>query len=436
MARLEVTDAVHIGAEIAFLILLIFLSAYTSCAETAITSLTHGRIVYLVNEHKRKRRALTHLLEEPNDLITALLLLNNLITVTAASVMTLIVVQLMPELSPGLQGTIATAVMTVSLLVFGEITPKNFAKHNAEWLTLLLINQIHFLARVLKPMVSLFRWIAFGIVRLFGIDLREKEPVTMSDEQIETLVDAGEESGLLGQTEGDMIRRILEFDELTVEQVMVPRPDVRAIEVATSLGAARALVAKDGHSRFPVYQGVPDNVVGTLHAKDLLREGAGSSRGLRDILRPAVYVPTSQPINVLLRELRRRKVHMAVVVDEFGGMAGIVTMEDILEQIVGEIEDEYDLPVTPIRRISGDEAIVAGDTALIDLNRAMGLELEDEDVVTVNGLVQSRLGAMAKVGDEVRVGGVTLKVEQATDREVTSVRVLVQHRDFDDEAAA
>ncbi len=321
----------HIGAEIAFLILLIFLSAYTSCAETAITSLTHGRIVYLVNEHKRKRRALTHLLEEPNDLITALLLLNNLITVTAASVMTLIVVQLMPELSPGLQGTIATAVMTVSLLVFGEITPKNFAKHNAEWLTLLLINQIHFLARVLKPMVSLFRWIAFGIVRLFGIDLREKEPVTMSDEQIETLVDAGEESGLLGQTEGDMIRRILEFDELTVEQVMVPRPDVRAIEVATSLGAARALVAKDGHSRFPVYQGVPDNVVGTLHAKDLLREGAGSSRGLRDILRPAVYVPTSQPINVLLRELRRRKVHMAVVVDEFGGMAGIVTMEDILE---------------------------------------------------------------------------------------------------------
>jgi len=214
---------------------------------------------------------------------------------------------------------------------------------------------------------------------------------------------------------------------------MVPRPDVRAIEISTSLDAVRAIVVKDGHSRFPIYQGVPDNVVGTLYAKDLLREGAKSGRSLRDLVRPAVYVPTSQPINVLLRELRRRKVHMAVVVDEFGGLAGIVTLEDILEQIVGEIEDEYDLPATPIRRVSADEAVAAGDTALIDLNRTMGIDLEEGDVVTVNGLVQSRLGAIARVGDEVRVDGVLLKVEGATDREVTSVRVLVQ-RDAEEDA--
>ncbi len=424
----------HIGAEIALLILLLILAAYTSCAETALTSLTHGRLRYLINEHRRKRQALTRLLEEPNDLLTALLLLNNLISVSAATVMTLIVVQSMPHLSAGWQGTIATAVMTFSLLVFGEITPKNFAKHNAEWLTLLLVNQVYWLARALRPVVAMFRGIAFGIGRLFGIDLREKEPVSVSDEQIETLVDAGEESGMLGETEGDMIRRILEFDELTVEQVMVPRPDVRAIEISTSLDAVRAIVAKDGHSRFPVYQGVPDNVVGTLHAKDLLREGPAPARTLRDLLRPAVYVPTSQPINVLLRELRRRKVHMAVVVDEFGGMAGIVTLEDILEQIVGEIEDEYDLPETPIRRLSADEAIVSGDTAILDLNRAMGVDLSDDDAVTVNGLVQNRLAAMAKVGDEISSGGVTFRVEQATDREVTTVRVLVR-RDEGEEAA-
>ncbi len=423
----------HIGAEIALLVVLVVLSAYCSCAETALTSLTHGRLRYLINTHRRKRRALTRLLEEPNELITALLLLNTLVNVTATAVMTLIVVQTMPDLSAGWQGTIATAVMTVSLLVLGEITPKNFAKHNAEWLTLLLINQVYALARALKPVVAVFRALAAGIVRLFGIDLKKREPVSVSDEQIETLVDAGEESGMLGQTEGDMIRRILEFDELTVEQVMVPRPDVRSIEVGTSLDAVRAIVAKDGHSRFPVYQGVPDNVVGTLHAKDLLREGTGPARTLRDLLRPAVYVPTSQPINVLLRELRRRKVHMAVVVDEFGGMAGIVTLEDILEQIVGEIEDEYDLPVTPIRRISADEAIVGGDTPILDLNRAMGIELEGDDVVTVNGLVQNLLGTMPKTGDEVSAGGVTFVVEAATDREVTTVRILVR-RGVDEEA--
>ncbi len=421
----------HIGWEIALLVLLLALSAYTSCAETAITSLTHGRLRFLINEHPRRRRALSHLLEEPNDLITALLVLNNLISVSAASVMTLLVVQTMPHLSAGWQGTIATAVMTVSILVFGEITPKNFAKHNAERLTLLLINQVHWLARVLKPVVALFRGIAFGIVRLFGVDLRDKEPIAVSDEQIETLVDAGEESGMLGETESDMIRRILDFDEVKVEQVMVPRPDVRALEVSISLDAARDVVARDGHSRFPVYQGVPDNVIGTLHAKDLLRESPGSTRTLRDLLRPAVYVPTSQPINVLLRELRRRKVHMAVIVDEFGGFAGIVTLEDILEQIVGEIEDEYDHPVAPIRRLSADDAVVAGDTALIELNRTMGLDLEDDDAVTVNGLVLNRLGTMAKAGDEVRVGAVTLRVEQATDREVTLVHVAVR-RDGDD----
>ena len=425
----------HIGAEIALLVFLIVLAAYCSCAETAITSLTQGRLRHLINAHPRKRRAFTRLLKEPNELITTLVLLNNLVNVTATAVMTLIVVQSMPTLSPGWQGVIATAVMTFSLLVLGEITPKNFAKHNAERLALLMINQVYGLARALKPIVFFFRAVASGIVRLFGVDLTKKEPVTVSDEQIETLVDAGEESGMLGESEGDMIRRILEFDELTVEQVMVPRPDVRAIEVGTSLEAVRAIVAKDGHSRFPVYQGVPDNVVGTLHAKDLLREATGSAKTLRDLLRPAVYVPTRQPINVLLRELRRRKVHMAVVLDEFGGLAGIVTLEDILEQIVGEIEDEYDLPATPIRRVSADEAVVAGDTAILDLNRTMGLDVLDDGVVTLNGLVQSRLGAMAKVGDEVSVGGVTFKVEQATDREVTTVRVLVD-RHLDEEASA
>ncbi|MCX6100989.1 MAG: DUF21 domain-containing protein, partial [Candidatus Bipolaricaulota bacterium] len=205
----------HIGAEIALLVVLVVLSAYCSCAETALTSLTHGRLRYLINTHRRKRRALTRLLEEPNELITALLLLNTLVNVTATAVMTLIVVQTMPSLSVGWQGVIATAVMTVSLLILGEITPKNFAKHNAEWLTLLLINQVYGLARGLKPVVVLFRALATGIVRLFGIDLKKREPVTVSDEQIETLVDAGEESGMLGETEGDMIRRILDFDELT-----------------------------------------------------------------------------------------------------------------------------------------------------------------------------------------------------------------------------
>jgi putative hemolysin len=417
---------VSIGAQIALLLFLLVASAYFSSAETAITSLARGRLRYLINTHGRKKRGLTHLLEEPNDLITALLVLNNLVNVMASSLMTLVFIRILPATSQGIQALIATIVMTISLLIFGEITPKSFAKHNAERLTLLTINQIYAMTRLLRPLIWLFRGAAHTVGRVFGVDLSEMEQIDVSDEQIETLIDASEESGLLDQADGEMIRRILDFDEMTAEQVMVPRPDVQAIELATPLEEVQKIFARDGHSRFPVYQEVPDAIVGTLYAKDLLScDPSDPQMTLDRLLRPAYYAPTTQPINVLLREFQRQKVHMAVVIDEFGGMAGIVTLEDILEEIVGEIEDEYDRPTALLQRISSDEALATGDTAVHDLNRAMDIELPEDEGVTINGLIQHRLGTMAKLGDRVVVGRVTLLVERATDREITSARVRV-----------
>ena len=423
-----------LGAQFALLFGLIVLSAYFSSAETAITSLARGRLRYLINTHEKKRRGLTHLLGEPNDLITALLVLNNLANVMASSLMTLIVITVLPSLPVYQKGLIATAIMTISLLIFSEITPKNFAKHNAEHFTLATINQIYALARALRPIILVFRGIARGIGRLFGIDLSEQEPLEVSDEQIETLIDASEESGLLDVADGEMIRRILDFDEMTAEQVMVPRTDVQAIEIETTAEEAREIVARDGHSRFPVYKEVPDDVIGTLYAKDLLAADLSDpSITVRKLLRPAYYAPTTQPINVLLREFQRQKVHMAVVVDEFGGMAGLVTLEDILEEIVGEIEDEYDRPAVLLKRLSTDEAVITGDTAIHDLNRAMDIELPEDEGITVNGLIQHRLGTMAKTGDRVDVEGIALLVERATDREITSVRVIVDRRRDDED---
>jgi len=427
---------VSLGAQLALLIVLIVLSAYFSSAETAITSLARGRLRFLINAHKKKSRGLSLLLEEPNDLITALLVMNNLTNVMASSLMTLIVVTVLPAIPSYQKGLIATGVMTVSLLVFSEITPKNFAKHNAERFTLATINQIYALTRLLRPIIFIFRGIARGIGRLFGVDLSEQEPLEVSDEQIETLIDASEERGLLDEADGEMIRRILSFDEMTAEQVMVPRTDVQAIEIGTPIDEARSTVARDGHSRFPVYEEVPDSVIGTLYAKDLLASDlTDPSITLRKLLRPAYYAPTTQPINILLREFQRQKVHMAVLIDEFGGMAGIVTLEDILEEIVGEIEDEYDRPTALVKRLSADEAVITGDTAVHDLNRTMDIDLPEDEGVTVNGLIQHRLGTMAKAGDQVEIALVTLRVERATDREITSVRVIVD-RDGDDEESS
>ena len=366
------------------------------------------------------------LLDEPNDMITALLILNNLTNVGSSSLMTLLAVRVIGHGLPAYQaGFLATGVMTVSLLIFGEITPKNFAKNNAERFTLATINQIYLFTRVLRPFIFVFRGIASMIMRLFGEDLAQEEPLAVSDEQIETLIDASEERGLIDAQDGDMIRRILDFDEITAEQVMVPRMDVRAIEVRTSPRRAREIVAEDGHSRFPVYDKLPDNVVGTLYAKDLLAQVDNPQTSLHGLLRPIYYTPTTKPINVLLREFQREQVHMAVVIDEFGGMAGIVTLEDIIEEIVGEIEDEYDSPAVLIKRISPDEALVSGEVSVHDLNRSMNIDLPEDEGVTITGLLLHRLEAMPNVGDEVTVGPVSLTVKETTEREITAVSILV-----------
>ena len=424
-----------IGAQIALLVFFIVCSAYFSSAETAITSLDEGRLHYLVKTHRKRKRGLSLLLDEPNDMITALLILNNLTNVAASSLMTLLAVRVIGHGLPSYQaGLLATGVMTVSVLIFGEITPKNFAKNNAERFTLATINQIYLFTRVLRPFIFVFRRIASMIMRMFGEDLAQEEPLAVSDEQIETLIDASEESGLIDVQDGEMIRRILDFDEITAEQVMVPRMDVQSIEVRTSPRRAREIVAEDGHSRFPVYAKVPDNVVGTLYAKDLLAEVDNPQMSLHSLLRPIYYAPTTKPINILLREFQRERVHMAVVIDEFGGMAGIVTLEDIIEEIVGEIEDEYDSPAILIKRISLDEALVSGEVSVHDLNRTMDIDLPEDEGVTITGLLLHRLEAMPNVGDEVRVGPVVLTVKETTEREITTVSILVD-RDQEEEEA-
>ena len=416
----------HISAQLALLVFLIAASAYFSSTETAVTSLARGRLRYLINNYPKKKRGLTLLYDEPNDMITALLVLNNLSNVMASTVMTLVIIESLPALSATLQGLIATGVMTVSLLILGEITPKNFAKHNAERLTLWTINHVYAMTRILRPFVFVFRGIAHGIGKAFGVDLSEQEPIEVSDEQIETLIDASQESGLLDEAGGEMIRRILDFDEMTAEQVMVPRTDVQAIEINTLPSEARDFVIQDGHSRFPIYDEIPDKVTGTLYAKDLLGcDLTDPNMSLKQLQRPAYYAPTTQPINLLLREFQRQNVHMAVVIDEFGGMAGLVTLEDILEEIVGEIEDEYDRPTALVKRLSADEALITGDTAVHDLNRTMDIDLPEDEAVTINGLVQNRLGAMAKQGDEVQIGPVQVLVERASDREITTARLIV-----------
>jgi len=404
------------------LFILIILSAFFSGSETAITSMERARLGYLAKEHPRKSKALKVLIEDPNSLITAIVIANNFVNIFASSIATILSIQLLQRfLTNAEAGLVATILMTLYLLAFGEITPKSIAKNHAERFTLAVIRPIYGLAQILYPLVLLFRSFSALIIRILPAGLQGKEQIAVSEEQIKYLVDVSEERGLLDKEDVEMIKRIFTYDDMVAEQVMVPRPDVVSIAIDTPLEEVREIVARDGHSRFPVYEENQDNVIGFLYAKDLLK--ARDDQTLRELLRPPLFTSTTRPINDLLRDFQREHQHMAVVVDEFGGMAGIVTLEDILEEIVGEIEDEYDEPEQPIHRISANEFIIDGDTEIDLLNERLGLQLPLDEGVTISGLLLKRFEDIPEEGESLEIDHVRLTVEEASEREILKVRL-------------
>ncbi|MCD5409020.1 hemolysin family protein [Candidatus Bipolaricaulota bacterium] len=414
------------------LIILLVLSAFFSGSETAITSVSEYRLKHLLEREKDRRRAkaLQHLLSEPNDLITCLLVWNNLVNVGASALATLLFLRLLPPGLPAyVSGLVTTFVMTALLLLFGEITPKNLAKNRAEAVAMRVLVPVWQLTRFTSPVVRALRVLSHGMLRPFGEELLSREGIPLSEDQLITFIEEGEERGIIPVQDGEMMKRILTLDEITAEEVMVPRTEMQAIEAETPLQEVLRFVVEDGHSRYPVFEGNRDNVIGILHVKDLSRTvvNGGQETPLRELLRPAYYTPTTKPVNVLLREFQRERVHMAVVVDEYGGVAGIVTLEDILEEIVGEIEDEYDRPRSRqlIRRISATEAVVDGDAEVRLVNRTLGLELPEDEAVTIAGLILEKLGDIPDPGARLQIDRALLTVEGATEREITSVRITL-----------
>jgi len=338
--------------------------------------------------------------------------------------------RILPEGTPAyLTGIVTTAVMTLALLLIGEVTPKNLAKNRPEAIGLKVVVPVWYLTRISLPVVRALRATSTGLVRPFGVDLLVREGPPITRDQFLSLIEVAEERGAITTQFAEMMRRILALDQTTADEVMVPRTEIKAIEVSTPIPEVIEFVVRDGHSRYPVYRETLDQVIGILHAKDLLayaRSGNAPS-SLASLLRPVIFVPTTKPVSALLREFQQERAHMAVVVDEYGGVAGLVTLEDVLEEIVGEIEDEYDRrrQRTLIRRLSQTEALVDGDTEIRRLNRTLGLSLPEEEAVTVAGLILETLGDIPEPGTKLRFGSVEITVEEATEREIQTVRVTI-----------
>jgi putative hemolysin len=462
------------------LAVLTVLSFFFSVSEMAIASVSRLRLKTMIREHPRRARALQALHDDPTSLITALAIVNNFVNLFASSIATVLTLQLFPQLSGSETALLATILITIYLLIFGEITPKHLGKNNAERLTPIVIGPLYWLSVALRPLTTAFQGIANGLLRLLPPQYRTREPVHVSEDQLKLLIELSQERGILQEEEGEMIRRIFVYDDLVVQHVMVPRTRVVAIEIHTPLAEVREIIAREGHSRYPVYERNLDNIRGILHAKDLLRFGYAekqkldeykkklqdelprrmkeaqspeelkklaeekafyeaevrrlremlSGARLEHIIRPAFFTTPNKPIRKLLRDFQKNKKHMAIVVDEYGGMMGIVTLEDILEEIVGEIRDEYDeaeekQAALQIKQLAPTVYLVDGETPLDELNARLDLDLPLSEAVTVGGLLLHRLAEIPKVGTTLTVDGARLTVVEATEKEVRKVRVEI-----------
>jgi putative hemolysin len=311
------------------------------------------------------------------------------------------------------------------LLIAGGLVPEAVGAARSESLAFLVARPVAVMARLVSPVIKLIVGVSNGLSGFMGGELLSGMPF-ITEEEIMTMVDAGQEVGVIEEDEKEMIYSVFAFGDTLAREVMVPRIDIVALDVEASLEEALDVVIRAGHSRVPTYEGTIDNIVGVLYAKDLLQlwQDKRDAVALREVLRPAYFVPESKHVAELLEDMQQRKVHITVVVDEYGGTAGIVTIEDIVEEIVGEIQDEYDAEEPVVEQTGDKEFIFNARVDLDDVNRLMGTAFPTEMDDTLGGFIYSRLGKVPVPGEAVRFDGLIIQVLTVTGRRIRKVRVF------------
>jgi putative hemolysin len=417
-----------INWEFALLGICLVLSAVFSGLETAITSLGPLKTKHLIEEDET---GLTKHLElwrdYPGRVITTILVFNNVVNIFGASLTTKIAIQMFGHVGVG----IATGVTTFAILVFGEVIPKSFAKAHCERLGVPSLHFVRFLYLASFPLVFILSWVTGRIIgSLSGKDQSLKPTITR--EEIEFFINEGESEGVIKKLKKDMISSVFEFDETLVREIMKPRRDCVMIEISEPMDEVLKATIRTGYSRIPIYEGSMDSIVGIVHAKDLLRvayTANGEMPKIEDVMREAYFVPETKAIMDVFRDLKRTKNHLAIVIDEHGGTDGLVTLEDILEEIVGEIQDEFDVEKATVLKIADNTYDVAGSMNIEDFCSYFDI---DEELVeefehgsdTVSGFMTHVLGDLPKVGQVSRIGHLKLEVAEVQKMRVERLRVI------------
>jgi len=390
------------------LVFLVACSAFFSASETAFSSLNQIRLKSRAEDGDASAARVLAMAEKYDKLLSTILIGNNIVNIAAASIGTILFTR---ALGAERGATMSTIVLTIVVLIFGEVTPKSLAKEMPETVATAVSPMLNLLMVLFTPLTWLFsQW-----KRLLGHFVHSTEEDTITEGELMTMVSEAENDGELTDRESELIRSAIEFDDVEVEEILTPRVDVVAVEDNTSLDEVAQTFAESGYSRLPVYHDTIDNIIGVVHEKDFYLARLKKETSLEELVKP---------ISQLLRTLREQHHHLAVVVDEYGGTEGIITLEDILEELVGEIWDEHDEATEDFHKQSDGSWIVLGSASVDDLYEMLGLpEDEDIDSNTVNGLVQEKTCHLPKVGDRFTLGGYDGVVTRTAKRRVTEVRL-------------
>ena len=399
------------------LVILVGFSAFFSASETAFSSLNQIRLKSRAEDGDSSAARVLAMAEQYDKLLSTILIGNNIVNIAAASIGTILFTRM---LGAERGATVSTIVLTIIVLIFGEVTPKSLAKEMPEKVATAVSPFLVLLMALMTPLTWLFtQW-----KKLLGHFVHSGEADTITEGELMTMVSEAENDGELTDRESELIRSAIEFDDVEVEEILTPRVDVVAVEDDIPLEELAQTFAESGYSRLPVYHGTIDNIIGVVHEKDFYIARLKKATKIDDLVVPTLYTTGSTQISQLLRTLREQHHHLAVVVDEYGGTEGIITLEDILEELVGEIWDEHDEVTEDFRKQSDGSWLVSGSASVDDLYEELDLpEEEDIDSNTVNGLVQEKTCHLPKVGDRFTLGGYDGVVTRTAKRRVTEVRL-------------
>lgn len=403
------------------IIVLLILSAFFSSSETALTTVSRMRILSLAEEGNSSAVTLLKVIDNKEKMLSAILIGNNIVNISVSSVTTILVTDLFGNYAV----SIATAILTVLVLIFGEITPKTLATINNEKLALRFASVVYWLMYILTPVIFLINKLSSLVMKLFRIDKSEKKS-TYTENELKTIVNVSHAEGVIEADEREMLQNIFEFGDRQAKDIMIPRLDVCMIDVDSTYEEIMDVFQANRYTRIPVYENTTDNVIGIINIKDLLLYRHGESFNIRNYLRQPYFTYEYKGLSDLLLEMKKASVNITIVLDEYGAASGLPTLEDLIEEIVGDIRDEYDYDEEDeLRPINENEYIAEAHMKLDDLNDMLKINLSSPEYDSVGGFIIEKLDRIAKSGDIVETPDVTLIVDSINKNRIEKVHIIL-----------